>query len=69
MVCFFEFLIFSIVGSHNFFNPISFLMIFSVPNVPIGEVQVCLETKNNEALPLDSAYPKHFNVQSPAGLP
>jgi hypothetical protein len=29
----------------------------------------CLDTKNNKALPLDPAYPKHLNVQSPTNLP
>jgi hypothetical protein len=29
----------------------------------------CLDTKNNEALPLDLAYPKHLSVCSPTVLP
>jgi hypothetical protein len=69
MVCFLEFLILSILGGHNFFNSILFLMIFVVPDVPIGGVQVCLDTRNNETLPLDPAYLKHLSVRSLAGLP
>jgi hypothetical protein len=45
-------------------------MIFNALYASIGGVQVCLDTKkNNEALPLDPAYPKHLNVRSPASLP
>jgi hypothetical protein len=37
---FLEFLTLSTLGAHNFFNSIQFLTIFSVPNAPIGGVQI-----------------------------
>ncbi len=69
MVSFFEFLTPSILGGHNFLNSILFLTFFSVPYVPIGRVQIFLDTKNNKTLPLDLVFPKHLNVQSQVGLP
>jgi len=45
-------------------------MIFSVLDVAIGGVQVLFgHKKNNGALPLDLACPKHLNVWSLADLP
>jgi hypothetical protein len=40
MVCYFERLIAFTLEGNNFFNSISFLMIFSVPYAAIGGVQV-----------------------------
>jgi hypothetical protein len=70
VVCFFEFLTLSTWGGCNFLISTSFLMIFSVLDVAIGGVQVLFgHKKNNGALPLDLACPKHLNVWSLADLP
>jgi hypothetical protein len=55
VVCFFEFLTPFTLRGHNFLNSIPFLTIFCLLNVTIWRVQVCLNTKNNGALPLDLA--------------
>jgi hypothetical protein len=68
MIFFFEFLIPSTLGGHNFFNSTPFLTIFNALDVPIGGVQILFGHSNNEALLLDPAYPKHLSVQSLAGL-
>jgi hypothetical protein len=62
VVCSFEFLTPSTLKGHNFFNSIPFLMIFSALDVPIGRVQVCLNTKKNGALSLDLAYLECLSV-------
>jgi hypothetical protein len=59
----------SILGKCNLFNSIPFLTILNAFDVPIGGVQVLLDTSNNRAFSLDLTCPKHLNVQSPAGLP
>jgi hypothetical protein len=66
--CFFEFLNPFALGARNFINYIMFLMIFNAPNVPKVVVQVLLEHKKNEGLPLDLACPECLNVQSPNSL-
>jgi hypothetical protein len=38
VICFFEFLALFTLGGHNFLSSNSFLTIFKVPDVPIGEV-------------------------------
>jgi hypothetical protein len=38
-------------------------------DVPRGGIQVCLDTKNNKALPLDLTFPGHLNVHSLVVLP
>ncbi len=59
---FFEFLTPSTLGGHNIINFISFLMIFSALEVPIGKVQVFSYTKKNGTFPLDMACLEYLNV-------
>jgi hypothetical protein len=47
------------MGGYNFFNSNPFFTIFGVLDSPIGRIQFYLDTKNNGALPLDLACPKH----------
>jgi hypothetical protein len=51
-VFFFEFLTPLLLGSCNFLNSNTFLMIFSVLHVSIGGVQVLMDIRNNGALSL-----------------
>jgi hypothetical protein len=69
MVCFFEVLTPSTLVGINFLNSNPFLMIYNVSSVPIGGVQVCLDTKNNRALPLHLAYLEHLGHHSWVVLP
>jgi len=57
MVCFSEFLTPSIFGDNDFFNFISFLMIFSATEALIGQVQVLF------------GHQKQWNPPSGFGLP
>ncbi len=57
MVCLFEFLTPSTLGGINFFNPNPFLTIFSVPNAPIGRVQVLFGHQKQQSPPLASGLP------------
>jgi ABC-type enterochelin transport system permease subunit len=66
VICFFELLTPSIMGNYNFFNFISFLMIFGVP---IGGVQVLLRHQNQGAIRLDLVNLECLSVWSPASLP
>ncbi len=61
VICFFEFLTtFTLKGS-NFFIFNTFSMIVSVSDAPRERVQVLFgHQKNNRALPLDPACPKHL---------
>ncbi len=56
VVCFFELTLFYF-GSHNFFNSVSFLMIFNVTNAPRGGVQVLFRHKKKWSLPLGFGLP------------
>jgi len=69
MVCFFEVWTPSTLVGINFLNSNPFLMIYNVSSVPIGGVQVCLDTKNNRALALHLAYLEHLSYHSWVVLP
>jgi len=53
----FEFFTPSTLGAHNFFNSIFSLTILSVPNAPIGGVQIVFGQQNQWSPPLGSNLP------------
>jgi hypothetical protein len=66
---FFEFLTPFTLRGCNFFISNLFLTIIFVSDVPRAGVQVCLDNKNNRALPLDPGCPEHLSVQRLTNLP
>jgi len=56
-------------GVCKFLNSYWFLMIFSVPNVPMEGFKFYLDTRNNGALPFDPDCPECLSVRSPDTLP
>lgn len=66
---FFGFMTPSTLGGLRFFNSNPFFMIFNVPNVSIGVVEVLLNIGTNGALPSDPTYLEHLTDHSSIVLP